>query len=64
MVSLNAVNKITEFNHTDHAYDRTETVSDMFDEMVRKIPDHTAVVYKDKTYTHKELDDISDRLGR
>ncbi len=32
--------------------------------MVRKIPDHTAVVYKDKTYTYKELDDISDRLGR
>ena len=64
VVSLNAVNKITEFNHTDHAYDRTETVSDMFDEMVRKIPDHTAVVYKDKTYTYKELDDISDRLGR
>lgn len=25
---------------------------------------HTAVVFKDKKYTYKELDEISDRLGK
>ena len=64
VISQNAVNKIAEFNHTECVYDRTKTISDMFDEMVQKIPDHTAVVYKDRTYTYKELDEISDRLGK
>lgn len=36
----------------------------MFDELVQKVPDHTAVVFKDKKYTYKELDEISDRLGK
>ena len=36
----------------------------MFDEMVEIIPDHTAVVFKDRKYTYKELDEISDRLGK
>ena len=36
----------------------------MFDEMVETIPDHTAVVFKDRKYTYKELDEISDRLGK
>ena len=36
----------------------------MFEELVQTIPDHTAVVFKDKKYTYRELDEISDRLGK
>ena len=64
VISQNGVNKIAEFNHTEAEYDRSKTISDMFDELVQKAPDHTAVVFKDKKYTYKELDEISDRLGK
>ena len=64
VISQAGVNKIAEFNHTEAEYDRSKTISDMFDEMVQKVPDHTAVVFKDKKYTYKELDEISDRLGK
>ena len=64
VISENAADKIAEFNHTEREYDRSKTISDMFDELVQIIPDHTAVVFKDKKYTYKELDEISDRLGK
>lgn len=64
VISKDGVNKIAEFNHTEAEYDRSKTISDMFDELVQKVPDHTAVVFKDKKYTYKELDEISDRLGK
>ena len=64
ILSENAADKIAEFNHTAQEYDRSQTISDMFDEMVETIPDHTAVVFKDRKYTYKELDEISDRLGK
>lgn len=64
ILSENAVKKIAEFNDTACKYDRTKTISDRFTEMVQTIPDHTAVVFKDKKYTYKELDEISDRLGK
>ena len=41
ILSGNAAEKIAEFNHTAHEYDRSQTISDMFDEMVEIIPDHT-----------------------
>ena len=64
VISENAANKIAEFNHTECEYDRSKTISDMFEETVQTIPDHTAVVFKDKKYTYQELDEISDRLGK
>jgi len=64
VISQDGVNKIAEFNHTEAEYDRSKTISDMFDELVQKVPDHTAVIFKDKKYTYKELDEISDRLGK
>ena len=64
IISENAVKKIAQFNATTCEYDRSKTISDMFDEMVQTIPEHTAVVFKDKKYTYKELDEISDRLGK
>ena len=64
VISQNAEDQIAEFNQTACEYDRSKTVADRFNEMVQAIPEHTAVVYKDKKYTYKELDEISDRLGK
>lgn len=64
ILSENAENKIAEFNHTECEYDRNSTISDRFDEIVQATPDRTAVVFQNKKYTYKELDEISDRLGK
>ena len=64
IISEKAANKIASFNDTACEYDRHQTISDSFKHMAETIPDRTAVVYKDKKYTYKELDEISDRLGK
>lgn len=64
VLSRNGADKIAEFNNTACEYDRSKTIADMFEELVQTIPDHTAVVFKDKKYTYRELDEISDRLGK
>ena len=64
VISQSGVNKIAEFNHTENEFDRSKTISDMFAELAETIPDHTAVVFKDRKYTYKELDELSDRLGK
>ena len=64
IISENALDRLTQFNDTACEYDRSKTISDMFDEMVQNIPTNTAVVFKDKKYTYQELDEISDRLGK
>lgn len=64
IISENALNKIAKFNNTESVYDRQKTLSDMFDDIVKAVPDNTAVVFKDRKYTYKELDEISDRLGK
>ncbi len=40
-----------------------QTIPALFRENVRKYPDMPAVVYKDRRYTFKELDEITDRLA-
>ena len=64
VLSRNGADTIAEFNNTACEYDRSKTIADMFEELVQTIPDHTAVVFKDKKYTYRELDEISDRLGK
>ena len=48
VISQSGVNKIAEFNHTENEFDRSKTISDMFAELAETIPDHTAVVFKDR----------------
>lgn len=64
VLSQNGADTIAEFNNTACEYDRSKTIADTFEELVQTIPDHTAVVFKDKKYTYRELDEISDRLGK
>ena len=64
VISQRGVDKIAEFNHTENEFDRSKTISDMFAELAETIPDHTAVVFKERKYTYKELDELSNRLGK
>ena len=54
---------LDSFNQTDKELDTNQTVVSMFRDQVAKTPDHIAVVYQDKRFTYKELDEISDRIA-
>ena len=44
-------------------YDRNDTVVSKFKKVVLEFPDKEAAVYKDKSYTYRELDELTDRLS-
>ena len=54
---------LDSFNQTDRELDTSATIVSKFREQVAKTPDNIAVVYQDKRFTYKELDEISDRLA-
>ncbi|MBR5091319.1 MAG: amino acid adenylation domain-containing protein [Ruminiclostridium sp.] len=47
----------------DLGYDKTDTVVTKFRKVVQAQPDKTAAVFKDKAYTYRELDELTDRLA-
>ncbi len=54
---------LDQFNEVEVPFDRSKTVVDLFREAAFTYPDHTAVVYRDKRISYKELDEITDRVG-
>ena len=55
---------LDSFNQTDVPYDDTQTVVSLFRRQAQETPDNIAVVYKDKRYTYKEVDELSDRIAQ
>ena len=54
---------LDSFNQTDVDYDDTQTIVSLFRRQAKETPENIAVVYKDKRYTYKEVDEISDRIA-
>ena len=54
---------LDSFNQTDTDLDKSATIVSMFRGQVAKTPDTIAVVYKDKRFTYRELDEMSDRIA-
>ena len=54
---------LDSFNQTDVAYDNTQTIVSLFRQQAKAMPDNIAVVFKQKKYTYKEVDEISDRIA-
>ncbi len=54
---------LDRFNETEVTYDRSKTVIDLFRAQARKTPDHTAVVYTNRSYTYAQVDEMTDRLA-
>lgn len=64
LVDKKELELLDSFNNTDSIYlDQSKTVLDDFLDSVKKYPDNIAVVYKDKKYTYKEVDDITTRIA-
>jgi amino acid adenylation domain-containing protein len=53
-----------DFNHTKVSYDKDKLIYELFEDRVRQSPNQTAVIYKNKTYTYKELNQTADQIAR
>ncbi len=54
---------LDSFNRTEVPFDRDSTVVDFFREKASLVPENIAVVYADRAYTYKQLDEITDRIA-
>ncbi len=54
---------IRSFNKTETEVDLNKTVVKMFKECAEKYPSNTAVIYLEKSFTYKEVDEISDKVA-
>ena len=57
------IKTLDSFNENDVDYDNSETVVSAFRAQAAKTPNKTALVFKEKQFSFKEIDDISDRIA-
>lgn len=55
---------LNEFNNTATQYPRDKSMAELFDEQVKKYADETAIYFKNKEITYKELDEKSNCIVR
>ena len=57
-------NKILySFNKTELSYDKTKTISQLFEEQVKKTPNRIAIVFENKKLTYSELNEKANQLA-
>ena len=54
---------IEEFNDTYVEYPREKCIHELFTEQAKRTPDKTALVFEDKKFTYKQLDEMSNSLA-
>ena len=54
---------LDSFNATERDYDMSQTVLTRFSEYVDSAPEHLAVVYKDRSYTYRQVDELSNKIA-
>jgi amino acid adenylation domain-containing protein/non-ribosomal peptide synthase protein (TIGR01720 family) len=54
---------LEDFNDTWTDYPRDKSIVDLFEEQVERAPDHTAVVYKERKLTYRELNGLANRVA-
>ena len=55
---------ITVFNDTDRAYESEKTIAELFDSQAKAHPDRTAVIYKERQVTYRELNRMADVISQ
>ena len=53
-----------QFNATEFEYPKELTLMHVFEEQVRKTPDHTALIYENQTMTYLKFNEKANQLGR
>lgn len=64
LVDSEILKEIEKFNDTEVEYDTSKTIIDLFKTQVEKNPDNIALCFKNKKYTYKELDNITDKIAK
>jgi amino acid adenylation domain-containing protein/non-ribosomal peptide synthase protein (TIGR01720 family) len=54
---------LEDFNDTWTDYPREKSIVDLFEEQVERAPDNTAVVFKERKLTYKELNELANRVA-
>lgn len=54
---------LKSFNNTDFNYDKSKTIIDLFEEAVTNYPNNIALIYKDISYTYRELNNMSNIMA-
>ena len=55
--------ELDAFNANDVDYDDTQTIVSLFRRQAKATPEQVAVVYADRHYTYKEVDELSDAIA-
>ena len=63
ITTASQIEVLDSFNETDQDFDDTQTIVSVFRKRTTEMPDKPAVVYKEKSYTYREVDEISDRIA-
>ena len=63
LMDENQTKLLDSFNETTVPYDNTQTVLSLFKVQAAKTPDALALIYCDKRFTYREVDEISDRIA-
>ncbi len=64
MISAEEKQYFQQWNATDRAYPKEETIVDLFESQVRKTPHHTAVVFQSQHLSYVELNKKANQLAR
>lgn len=54
---------LEEFNFTDFPYDTSKTLIDLFEETVNKYQENIALIYQEKKYTYRELNNMANIIA-
>lgn len=63
LVSQQEIQTLQSFYGEERLFDRSQTLVSLFRQQARRAPDKTAVIYKDKRYTYREVDELSERIA-
>ena len=63
ITSSSQIALLDSFNETDVDYDATQTIVSLFRTQAAKTPDNIAVIFEDKRFTYREVDEMSDRIA-
>lgn len=63
LVSEKEIGTLESFYGETISYDRSQTIVDLFRQQVKRVPDQTAVIYKEKRISYREVDQLSERIA-
>jgi amino acid adenylation domain-containing protein/thioester reductase-like protein len=64
ILTLNEKEKLQQFNDTNEYYEKDKSVIKIFEEQAKNNPEKTAIIFKDKLITYKELNEMANGLAK